>query len=256
MSRRSTWAGGRPRAATRRPRGDWPRSTTRGWPRTIRAANEAVLATLTAAHPVLVDCRPAREVMGLEERVVLHAGPPLAWARACPTMQAAVLCAIRYEGWAADDAAARALVERGEVTLAPCHHRGAVGPMTGLITASMPVFVVENRRRGNRAFATINEGLGRCSASAPTTRAWSTASRWLAAEAGPLLGAALRAGGGIDLRAADGAGPPHGRRDAPAQRRRLRAPDAPPVPPLARATADAGVIARSPTSSPATTSSS
>src|SRR5678815_5858154 len=64
----------------------------------IDAANASVRGIITAAHPVLVDCRPAGEAMGLEERVVLHAGPPLQWNRACPTMQAAVLCAIRYEG--------------------------------------------------------------------------------------------------------------------------------------------------------------
>ena len=167
----------------------------------IRSANQTVLETLAAAHPVLVDCRPAREAMGLEERVVLHAGPPLAWARACATMQAAVLCAIRYEGWAPDDAAARALVERGAVTLAPCHGRGAVGPMTGLITASMPVFVVENRAAGNRAFATINEGLGAVLRFGANDERVIRRLEWLAAEAGPVLGAALRAAGGVDLRA-------------------------------------------------------
>ena len=56
---------------------------------------------------------PAREALGLDERTVLHSGPPLPWERACPTVQAAILCAIRYEGWAADDAAARRLVETG-----------------------------------------------------------------------------------------------------------------------------------------------
>ena len=167
----------------------------------IRSANQTVLETLAAAHPVLVDCRPAREAMGLEERLVLHAGPPLAWARACATMQAAVLCAIRYEGWAPDDTAARALVERGAVTLAPCHGRGAVGPMTGLITASMPVFVVENRAAGNRAFATINEGLGAVLRFGANDERVIRRLEWLAAEAGPVLGAALRAAGGVDLRA-------------------------------------------------------
>ncbi len=167
----------------------------------IQAANAAVLDTITGAHPVLVDCRPAREAMGLEERVVLHAGPPLPWDRACPTMQAAVLCAIRYEGWAGDDAAARDLVERGAVALAPCHSRGAVGPMTGLITASMPVFVVENRAAGTRAYATINEGLGAVLRFGANDERVIRRLGWLAAEAGPMLGAALRAGEGIDLRA-------------------------------------------------------
>ena len=211
---------------------------------TIQAANEAVLATLTAAHPVLVDCRPAREVMGLEERLVLHAGPPLAWARACPTMQAAVLCAIRYEGWAPDDATAQALVERGAVALAPCHSRGAVGPMTGLITASMPVFVVENRVAGNRAFATINEGLGAVLRFGANDERVIRRLEWLASEASPVLGAALRAGGGVDLRALMGQalrmGDEMHQRNMAASALLSRLL----MPAIARATTDAGIIAR------------
>ncbi|MGH7392809.1 MAG: DUF1116 domain-containing protein [Candidatus Rokuibacteriota bacterium] len=149
---------------------------------------------------MLVDCRPAWEALGLPPRTVLHAGPPIAWEHTCAPLRAAVLCAIRYEGWAANDDAAAALVSRGEITLAPCHHWGAVGPMTGIVTASMPVFVVENRVFGNRAHATINEGLGkvlRFGANDPSVVARLA---WLATEAGPLLGAALRGSGGIDLR--------------------------------------------------------
>jgi hypothetical protein len=167
----------------------------------VAAANDRVLALLGGAHPVLVDCRPAREAMGLEDSVILHAGPPLSWARACATMQAAVLCAIRYEGWAPDDERARRLVEQGRVTLAPCHSRGAVGPMTGLITPSMPVFVVENRAGDNRAFATINEGLGAVLRFGANDERVIRRLQWLAGEAGPLLAAALRAGDGVDLRA-------------------------------------------------------
>jgi len=210
----------------------------------IAQANEAVLTRLTGAHPVLVDCRPAREVMGLEDRVVLHAGPPLPWERACATMQAAVLCAIRYEGWAPDDGVARALVERGAVRLAPCHSRGAVGPMTGLITASMPVFVVENRAAGNRAFATINEGLGAVLRFGANDERVIQRLRWLAAEAGPLLGAALRAGAGVDLRAlmsqALSMGDEMHQRNMAASALLARLL----IPRIARATGDAAAIAR------------
>ena len=150
---------------------------------------------------MLVDCVPAREALGLAERTVLHSGPPLAWERACPPVQTAILCAIRYEGWAVDDAGAQRLVESGAVKLAPCHHSGAAGPMTGMVTASMPVFVLENRPRGNRAFATINEGLGKVLRFGANDESVVTRLRWLAAETGPLLGAALRAAGGLDLRA-------------------------------------------------------
>ena len=166
----------------------------------IDAANEEAFDRLVNGEPVLVDCAPAREAMALADQVVLHAGPTLEWSRACEPMRVAVLAAIRYEGWARDDAAAAALVESGDVTLEPCHHHGAVGPMTGMITASMPVFVVENRRYGNRAFATINEGLGKVLRFGANDDSVLARLRWLAAECGPLLGAALRASGGIELR--------------------------------------------------------
>src|SRR4029077_7329624 len=110
-------------------------------------------------------------------------------------------CAIRYEGWAGDDPRARDLVERGAVTLAPCHHWQSGGPMTGIITASMPVFVVENRAHGNRASATINEGLGKVLRFGANDDTVIERLRWLEHQAGPLLGAAIRTAGGIDLRA-------------------------------------------------------
>lgn len=166
----------------------------------IERANAEAFTRLTGGETILVDCRPAREAFGLPSRLVLHAGPPIAWASMCEPMQAAVLCAIRYEGWAADDDRAARLIERQEVHLAPCHHWGAVGPMTGIITASMPVFVVENRRYGNRAYATINEGLGKVLRFGANDASVVTRLRWLAATGGPLLGSALRASGGIDLR--------------------------------------------------------
>ncbi|GIT27628.1 MAG: hypothetical protein CM1200mP41_36720 [Gammaproteobacteria bacterium] len=49
----------------------------------------------------------------------------------------------------------------GRVSVFPNHDFSAVGPMTGMTTASQPVMVVENQASGNRAFCTINEGLGK-----------------------------------------------------------------------------------------------
>jgi Protein of unknown function (DUF1116) len=166
----------------------------------IDGANSYAFTRLTSGEAFLVDCRPARQAFGLPERLVLHAGPPMAWAAMCEPMQAALLCAIRYEGWAPDDDAAARLIERQEVCLGPCHHWGAVGPMTGIITASMPVFVIENRVYGNRAYATINEGLGKVLRFGANDASVVSRLQWLSAEAGPLLGAAVRASGGIDVR--------------------------------------------------------
>jgi uncharacterized protein DUF1116 len=167
----------------------------------LKTANHMGLERLVQAEPVLVDCRPAAQAMGLTGRTVLHAGPPLVWGQACATMQAAILCAIRYEGWASDDAQAEELVHRGEIKIGPCHHQGAVGPMTGIITPSMPVFLVANRPHGNRASVTINEGLGKVLRFGANDESVLARLRWLRDEAGPLLGKTLRATGGIDLRA-------------------------------------------------------
>ena len=79
----------------------------------------------------------------------------------CGPQQGAITGAILYEGWADSLEAAEKLAASGKVALEPCHHHGAVGPMAGIISPSMPVWVVENADRGNRAYCNLNEGLGK-----------------------------------------------------------------------------------------------
>jgi hypothetical protein len=166
----------------------------------IAAANRVALDRLVGADPVLVDCVPAGDALGLGPHQVLHAGPPLAWARMGPPLRGAIIGALRFEGWAPGDVEAEALAASGAVRFAPCHDHGAVGPMTGLVTRSMPVLVVENRASGHRAHATLNEGLGRVLRFGAHDDAVLARLAWLRDDAGPLLGRALRASGGIPLR--------------------------------------------------------
>jgi hypothetical protein len=166
----------------------------------VRRANREALRRLTAADPVLVDCRPAAEALGLPEGLVLHAGPPIGWEATTPPLRAAVEGALAYEGWLAAGEDVGAAIGRGAVALAPCHDHRAVGPMTGLVTRSMPVLVVEDRASGRRAHATLNEGLGRVLRFGARDDTVLARLRWLAAEAGPGLGAALRRLGGVPLR--------------------------------------------------------
>jgi hypothetical protein len=166
----------------------------------IKAANLEAVRRLVAAEPVLVDCVPAAEALGLDRDTILHAGPPIAWEGMCPPLRAAVVGALRYEGRAADEEDATRMAASGAVRFEPCHHRGAVGPMAGIVTRSMPVFVVENRGFGNRAVATINEGLGRVLRFGANDAPVLERLGWLRDEAGPLLGQALRRAGGIPLR--------------------------------------------------------
>lgn len=166
----------------------------------VKAANAEAVRRLGEAQPVLVDCVPAASALRLESHTVLHAGPPIAWEAMCPMLQGAVVGALHYEGWAGSDGEATALAAGGGIRFEPGHHRGAVGPMTGLITRSMPVLVVENRAFGTRACVTLNEGLGKVLRFGATDDAVLARLAWLRDEAGPLLGRALRRVDGLDLR--------------------------------------------------------
>jgi hypothetical protein len=167
----------------------------------VQAANAAALERLQAARPRLVDVRPAREVVpGLGERMLLHAGPPIAWERMCGPARGAAIGAMLFEGWADSPEEAIALAERGEIAFAPCHHHGAVGPMAGILSPSMPVLVVENGAAGNLAFATMNEGLGKVLRFGAYSAEVLDRLRWFAGQLGPALGAAVRALDGVDLK--------------------------------------------------------
>ena len=141
----------------------WALATITNHPRVERANDEA-FRRFAAAQPVLVDMVPARDAlpgMAGGRRLILHAGPPIAWASMCGPMQGAILGAAVLEGWADSVDAATRLVETGAIDLEPCHHHGAVGPMAGIVSPSMPLWVVENRTHGNRAYSNCNEGLGK-----------------------------------------------------------------------------------------------
>ncbi|HKU44376.1 MAG TPA: DUF1116 domain-containing protein [Polyangiales bacterium] len=130
----------------------------------VEAANRVAYQRYLAAQPRLVDLVLAKDAMpGLAagERRILHAGPPIAWDDMCGPQRGAIAGAILYEGWTDSLAAAEKLAASGGVALEPCHEHGAVGPMAGVISPSMPVWVVENADRGNRAFCNLNEGLGK-----------------------------------------------------------------------------------------------
>jgi hypothetical protein len=167
----------------------------------LEAANAEALRRVLAAEPVLADVRRAGELVPELERrrLVLHAGPPLAWERMCGPLRGAVCGAAVFEGWARDLAAAEALAVSGALEFAPNHHFGAVGPMTGITTRSMPLLVVENRAFGNRAFCTLNEGLGKVMRFGGNDAEVLARLAWLRDEFSVALKEALNLAGGIPL---------------------------------------------------------
>jgi hypothetical protein len=161
----------------------------------VDAANQAALAKILAADPVLVEVRRAGELIPQLDarRLMLHAGPPIQWERMCGPLKGAVCGAIVFEGWASDLAQAERLAASGAVEFAPNHHYSAVGPMTGITTRSMPLLVVENRAFGNRAACALNEGLGKVMRFGGNDAEVLARLAWLRDAFGPLLGKALAA---------------------------------------------------------------
>jgi hypothetical protein len=115
-------------------------------------------------------------------------------------MQGAVIGAILFEGWASDPDKAAVMAANGSIEFAPCHHFRAVGPMAGIISPSMPLFAVCNRASDNRAFSGLNEGLGKVLRYGAYSPEVLERLRWMSSTLAPLLQAALRAIGGIELK--------------------------------------------------------
>ena len=125
-------------------------------------ANAEAVARMTGAEPVLIDVQPAGDVIpGMTPNMILTSGPPLPWPEYYGGQRRAVVYGAIYEGLAADEADAEAKLRDGRIILGATHDHNSVGSVAGIYTASMPVFVVENTERGNRAYCNFYEGESR-----------------------------------------------------------------------------------------------
>ena len=171
----------------------------------IDAANGAACARVLAARPMLVDVALRADEVWPEmksQRVLLHAGAPVALEAMCGPMHGAMIGAVIYEGWANTPENARAMLERGEIDFAQCHDFKAVGPMTGIISASMPVFVVRNATHGNLAYTNLNEGIGKCLRFGANSPGVLARLKWFEKVLAPTLKAATQIEkDGVDLKA-------------------------------------------------------
>ena len=168
----------------------------------IEKANAEATERMMEARPVLVGVGKALEVIpGMRENLLLHAGPPITWDRASGPMRGAITGALIFEGKAKDEAEAEALVKSGEIELEPCHHHQAVGPMAGLISPSMMVYIIENKTHGNKSYSNLNEGYGKVLRYGAYSQEVLERLRWMNEVMGPVLAEAIEASGGIDIRA-------------------------------------------------------
>jgi len=128
----------------------------------ITEANKEALRRILSAQPTLIGLGIAGETIpGMAKKTILHAGPPITWDRMCGPQRGAIMGGLIYEGLAKDLKEAEKLAASGEIKFEPCHMHNTVGPMAGVVTYSMPVWIMENKTFGNRSYCTINEGLGK-----------------------------------------------------------------------------------------------
>jgi len=166
----------------------------------MRDANEIAIGRMLAVRPQLVDVTIARDVFpGMTDRTFLHAGPPLEWDRASGPMRGAIIGAMIYEGLANDPEDAATKAARGDIELSPCHHHGAVGPMAGVTSPSMPVAVVTDAAGDGISYSTLNEGLGKVLRYGAFGPEAIDRLHWMDEVLGPVLSAVLESRGPIDL---------------------------------------------------------
>lgn len=168
----------------------------------IEQANTIAIERLMSARPILKGIATAREVIpGMKDNLFLHAGPPIEWARMSGPLRGAIIGAMLFEGIAKSEAEANSMVERGEIEFDSCHHHGAVGPMAGVTSASMKVYVVENAEHGNKSFSNLNEGYGKVLRYGAYSEEVLKKLHWMNDVLGTALADALASSNGIDMRA-------------------------------------------------------
>jgi Protein of unknown function (DUF1116) len=168
----------------------------------VDEANAAVIDCIQRGQPILVGMGIARDVIpGMHSRMILHAGPPIGWDRMCGPMRGAVMGALIYEGIAQDEVEAAKLAASGGIEFSPCHHHHSVGPMAGVVSPRMPVFILENGTFGNRTFCTQNEGLGKVLRYGGTGPEVYARLNWMETDLYPILDRALQSlPNGIDIK--------------------------------------------------------
>lgn len=167
----------------------------------IEEANKKALNIILSGKPTLIGLDIAINVIpGMKKNMILHSGPFVTWEKMCGPMKGGVIGALIYEGLAKTEEEAVKLAESGEIIFEPCHEHQTVGPMAGLVSASMPVFIIKNETYGNSAYCTLNEGLGKVLRYGAFGDAVVERLKWMEKVLYPNLKRAVELAGKIDLK--------------------------------------------------------
>lgn len=168
----------------------------------IEKANEEVVSKIKAAEAKLVAVKKAVDVIPqMTKHTILHSGPPIVFDKMAGPMQGAIIGALMYEGLAKDQDDAIKLAKSGKITFDSAHHHQAVGPMAGIISASMPVHVLYNETHKNYSYCTINEGLGKVLRYGANSKEVLDRLKFMEETVMPVLNEAVELADGIDIKA-------------------------------------------------------
>lgn len=168
----------------------------------IEKANAEAVQRMMDARPIATTMAKALDVVpGIHENMLLHAGPPVTWERMSGPTRGAMIGAVIFEGKAKNAEEAGKLLESGKIEFSPCHEHMCAGPMAGVISPSMMVYVVENQTHDIKCFSNLNEGRGKVLRMGAYSDEVIEKLRWMESVLGPTIKAALEAMGGIDVRA-------------------------------------------------------
>jgi hypothetical protein len=168
----------------------------------IEEANTLATQRMMEARPIAKTMAKARDVVpGMHEDMLIHAGPPVTWERMAGPMKGAMMGALIFEGKAKNGEDAEKMLKSGKIEFSPCHEHMCVGPMAGVISPSMLVYVVENQTHKIKCFSNLNEGRGKVLRMGAYSQEVLDKLRWMESTLGPTIKAALEAIGGIDIRA-------------------------------------------------------
>ncbi|MCK4661694.1 MAG: DUF1116 domain-containing protein [Bacteroidales bacterium] len=167
----------------------------------IEQANKKALQIVLNGKPNLVGMDIALNIIpGMKKNLILHSGPPVSWQRMCGPTRGAVIGALIYEGLAKNPDDAEKLAMSNEIEYAPCHEHATAGPMAGIVSASMPVFIIKNEQYGNTAYCTMNEGLGKVLRYGAFSEDVIKKLKWMERVMYPILKKAVESLGKIDLK--------------------------------------------------------
>ena len=122
-------------------------------------ANRRAVQSIQNADPVWVDVQSAGEFLtDLPPRTVLHSGPPLPFARLCGLHRRGAINGALLEGWAADASDAEQQLLDGRIRVDSAMNYNTVGSGVGIVTSSVPLLIVADRRTGCRAGVFPAEG--------------------------------------------------------------------------------------------------